>query len=106
MMRFNQTMIILENDHSMIETPRLKNVVIFFQTVLSLVLSRKIIYILYYCSSFTVAFENSEGIRNLETLIARVACLKNTSSPQYFNLKSGKRPQVSTLVAFVVSLKI
>ena len=32
----------LEKDHSMIEMRRLKNVVIFFQTILSLVLSRKI----------------------------------------------------------------
>ena len=31
----------LEKDHSMIETRRLKNVVIFFQTILSFVLSRK-----------------------------------------------------------------
>ena len=35
----------LEKDHSMICTRRLKNVVIFFQTILSFVLSRKIIYI-------------------------------------------------------------
>ena len=33
----------LEKDHSMIETRRLKNVVIFIQTILSFVLSRKII---------------------------------------------------------------
>ena len=32
----------LEKDHSMIETRCLKNVVIFVQTILSLVLSRKI----------------------------------------------------------------
>ena len=32
---------LLEKDHSMIETGRLKNVVVFFQTILSLVLSRK-----------------------------------------------------------------
>ena len=32
----------LEKDHIMIETRRLKNVVIFFQTILSFVLSRKI----------------------------------------------------------------
>ena len=31
-----------EKDHSMIETRRLKNVVIFVQTILSFVLSRKI----------------------------------------------------------------
>ena len=36
--RINQ----LEKDHSIIETRRLKNVVIFIQTVLSFVLSRKI----------------------------------------------------------------
>ena len=35
----------LEKDHSMIETRRLKNVVIFIQTILSFVLSRKIINI-------------------------------------------------------------
>ena len=33
----------LEKDHSMIETRRLKNVLIFIQTILSFVLSRKII---------------------------------------------------------------
>ena len=33
----------LEKDHRMIETRRLKNVVIFIQTILSFVLSRKII---------------------------------------------------------------
>ena len=32
----------LEKDHSMIETRRLKNVVIFIQTTLSFVLSRKL----------------------------------------------------------------
>ena len=32
----------LEKDHGMIETRRLKNVVIFIQTILSFVLSRKI----------------------------------------------------------------
>ena len=35
----------LEIDHSMIGTRRLKNVVIFFETILSFVLSRKIINI-------------------------------------------------------------
>ena len=33
----------LEKDHSMIETRRLKNVIIFSQTILSFVLSRKIL---------------------------------------------------------------
>ena len=33
----------LEKDHSMIETRRLKNVVIFIQAILNFVLSRKII---------------------------------------------------------------
>ena len=37
----------LETDHSMIETHRLKNVVIFIQTTLSFVLSRKI-YFIYF----------------------------------------------------------
>ena len=32
---------LLEKDHSVIETRRLKNVVIFIQTILSFVLSRK-----------------------------------------------------------------
>ena len=36
---------LLEKDHSMIETCCLKNVVIFTQTILSFVLSRKIINI-------------------------------------------------------------
>ena len=37
----------LENDHSMIETRRLKNVVIFLQSILSFVLLRKsIVYLL------------------------------------------------------------
>ena len=36
-------MIILEKDLSMIETRRLENVVIFIETILSFVLSRKII---------------------------------------------------------------
>ena len=33
---------LLEKDHIMIETRRLKNIVIFFQTIISFVLSRKI----------------------------------------------------------------
>ena len=33
----------IEKDHSMIETHRLKSVVIFIQTILSFVLSRKIL---------------------------------------------------------------
>ena len=41
MTRFNHTMILL--DHSMIEMCRLKNVVIFVQTILGFALSRKII---------------------------------------------------------------
>ena len=36
---------LLEKDHNMIETRRLKNVVIFIQTILSSVLSRKIMNI-------------------------------------------------------------
>ena len=35
----------LEKDHSMIKTRRLKNVVIFFQAILSFVLSRRIVKI-------------------------------------------------------------
>ena len=42
MTRFNNTMIFFKlKDHSMIETRRLKNVVIFIQTILSFVLSRQ-----------------------------------------------------------------
>ena len=43
----------LEKDHSMIETSRLKNVVIFFQTILSFVLSRKIIHYILELSKYT-----------------------------------------------------
>ena len=39
--------VILEKDHSVIETDRLKNVVIFLQTILSFVLSRKIMWKVY-----------------------------------------------------------
>ena len=39
------TCINVEKDHSMIETRRLENVVIFIQTILGFVLSRKIIKI-------------------------------------------------------------
>ena len=35
----------LEKYHSMLETRRLKNIVIFIQTILSFVLSRKIIFL-------------------------------------------------------------
>ena len=38
----------------MIETRRLKNVVIFFQTILSFVLSRKIKYLLYIIDLFSI----------------------------------------------------
>ena len=38
--------------HSMIETRRLKNVVIFFQTILSFVLSRKIIKLFFTFRGF------------------------------------------------------
>ena len=38
----------LEKDDSMIETRRLKNVVIFIQTILSFVLSRKIIQDVFF----------------------------------------------------------
>ena len=51
---------------------------------------------------FAIVFVIFEGIRNVETLIARVAWLKNISLPQYFNLKSGKRLDVLILLAFLV----
>ena len=40
-------------------------------------------YILCYCSYFAAVFRISEGIRNLvqQTLIERVAWMKNASSP-------------------------
>ena len=37
--------VLISKDHSMIETRRLKNVAIFFQTILNFVLARKIIFI-------------------------------------------------------------
>ena len=43
----------LEKDHSMIETRRLKNVVIFFQTIITFVLSRKTIKIFFFLSWFS-----------------------------------------------------
>ena len=46
----------VEKDHSMIETHRLKNVVIFFQTILSFVLSRKIIFFNSFSYEFTIEF--------------------------------------------------
>ena len=53
---FNHTMIIfkLRKDHSMIETRRLKNFVIFSQTFLSFVLSRKLSFYknLYGCINY------------------------------------------------------
>ena len=55
---------------------------------------------------FVIVFGIFEGIRNVETLIVRVAWLKNTSLPQYFNLKSGKRLDVLILLAFLVFLNI
>ena len=48
--RFNHTC----KDHSTIETHRLKNVVIFIQTVLSFVLSRKIIFLFRFCFEVVV----------------------------------------------------
>ena len=41
MIYINITNFVLEKDYSMIETRRLKNIVIFFQTILGFVLSRK-----------------------------------------------------------------
>ena len=55
---------------------------------------------------FVIVFGIFEGIRNVETLIVRVAWLKNTCLPQYFNLKSGKRLDVLILLAFLVFLNI
>ena len=45
----------LERDHSIIETCHLKNVVIFIQTILSFVLSRKIINI---CNNIAQKYGN------------------------------------------------
>ena len=50
---------------------------------------------------FAIVFGIFEGIRNVETLIARVAWLKNTSLPQYFNLKSGKRLDVLIILTTI-----
>ena len=44
MIYINITNFVLEKDQSVIETRRLKNVIIFLQTILSFVLSRKIIH--------------------------------------------------------------
>ena len=46
----------LERDHSIIETCHLKNVVIFIQTILSFVLSRKIINI---CNNIAQKYGNT-----------------------------------------------
>ena len=46
----------VEKDHSMIETHRLKNVVVFFQTILSFALSRKIIFFNSFSYEFTIEF--------------------------------------------------
>ena len=45
-----------EKDHNMIETRRLKNVVIFIQTILSFVLSRKIIKTCYILHRLNISF--------------------------------------------------
>ena len=52
------------------------------------------------------AFGIFEVIRNVETLIVKVAWLKNTSLPQYFNLKFGEILDVLILLAFLVFLNI
>ena len=64
-------------------------------------------YILCYCSYFAAVLRILEGIRNLaqQALTERVPWMKNTSSPQYFDWKSGLRPESLILVAFVVFLK-
>ena len=56
----------LEKDHSMIETRRLKNVVVFIQTILSFVLSRKkymytflYLFLPYFLSTIFSSLHNS-----------------------------------------------
>ena len=56
----------LEKDHSMIVTRRLQNVVIFSQTILSFVLSRKIINI---CEIVIVSREQRENNRKKKETI-------------------------------------
>ena len=56
----------LEKDRSMIDTRLLKNV-IFIQTVLSFVLSRKIV-VFYFLQFGSIAFENLESFQELRPL--------------------------------------
>ena len=60
------------------------------------------IYILYNCSYFAVVCFDFWRNQKFST----TNLLKNTSLPQYFNLKFGKIPEGLILVAFVVTLKI
>ena len=55
-------------DHSMVETRRLKNVVIFIQTILSFVLSRKIVY----CNELQVEVINACSII---TRVINIRCI-------------------------------
>ena len=52
----------LEKDQSMIETRRLKNVVIFIQTILSFVLPRKIVIIIVVNIAFANIFYRKQRI--------------------------------------------
>ena len=59
---------LLEKDHDMIETRRLKNVLIFIQTILRFVLSRKIILKIILNISYRIFFSSfhvGDGIVNL-----------------------------------------
>ena len=58
----------LEKDRSMIETRRLKNVVIFIHTILNFVLSRKIINIANYCDIFIMITKIIVTIKILKLL--------------------------------------
>ena len=72
MMHFNHTMIFfkVERDHSMIEMCHLKNVIIFLETILSFVLSRKILKkkYLYVKSvlSFFLIYQKLRSIRHVQ----------------------------------------
>ena len=57
----------LEKDHSMIDTRLLKNVVIFIQTVLSFVLSQKIV-VFCLLQFGSIAFGNLESFREFRPL--------------------------------------
>ena len=64
-------------------------------------------YILYNCSYFAVVcFDFWNQKFSTTNVNWNNDLLKNTSLPQYFNLKFGKIPEGLILVVFVVTLKI